>query len=347
MLKTRYPLSFNALVLEGKRKLNLREVEIRKPPSKNQVLVKIIYTGICGKQVEEFDFKMGKDKFIPHMLGHEGSAIVVDKGPGVKHLNKGDHVVAHWMKNSKGRESKTPFFYYKDSKKIINAGCITTFLEFSIISSNRLTRIKKGTDMRIAALMGCCLTTGIGAVYNQAKVNKNQKNLIIGCGGVGISVIIGLKLRGCKNIDILEPNKKNRLNAKRFGISKTFTTSQFKSKKNLLYDNVFVSSGNKHAVESSNNVKSPCNIYFIGVPNKKIFLKINAFEIHSRKNFLGTCGGEINPDKDINKFLNLYKKNKRLFEKIIISEKKIDTISSTINKMSFGKENSGRNLIKF
>jgi threonine dehydrogenase-like Zn-dependent dehydrogenase len=62
MSKVKYPIFFKAMVLEGKKKLNLREVEIKQKPSKNQVLVKMIYSGICGKQVEEFTFKMGKDK---------------------------------------------------------------------------------------------------------------------------------------------------------------------------------------------------------------------------------------------------------------------------------------------
>lgn len=347
MTKVKYPIFFKAMVLEGKKKLNLRDVEIKKKPSQNQVLVKMIYSGICGKQVEEFTFKMGKDKFIPHMLGHEGSAIVVDIGPGVKHLNIGDYVVVHWMKNFKGKNSETPFFNYKNSKRIINAGWVTTFSEFSIVSSNRVTKIKKSTDMRIAALMGCCLTTGIGAVFNQAKANKNQKHLVIGSGGVGLSVIIGLKIKGCKSIDVLDVNKKSLLKAKKFGVSKIFTFTQFKREKNLVYDNVFVASGSKGAVKSSNYIKPPCNIYFIGVPKQKTFLKIDANEIHNKKNFQGTCGGEINPDRDINKFLNLYKKNKNLFKKLILSEKKINTAKTTINNMSHGEQSHGRNLIKF
>ena len=64
-------------------------------------MVKIFYSGVCGKQVEEYTGKMGKDKFLPHLLGHEASGKIIDKHRSVKHVKINDIVVAHWMKNKK------------------------------------------------------------------------------------------------------------------------------------------------------------------------------------------------------------------------------------------------------
>ena len=74
------------------------------------------------------------------------------------------------MKNKNGREADTATFKYLNSNKIINAGYVTTFSEFSVVSSNRVTKFSKNFDFKIASLMGCCLTTGIGTVINQSKV---------------------------------------------------------------------------------------------------------------------------------------------------------------------------------
>ena len=71
------------------------------------------------------------------------------------------------------------------------------FSEYSVISSI-ITKIEKNVDMKLAALMGCCLSTGIGTVFNQAKMSKYDSPLVVGCGGVGLSIIIGLKLKKIK-----------------------------------------------------------------------------------------------------------------------------------------------------
>ena len=65
-----------------------------------QVLVQIRQTGICGAQLGEIDGKKGEDRFLPHLLGHEGGGVVLDAGPGVTHVAKGDHVVLHWRKGA-------------------------------------------------------------------------------------------------------------------------------------------------------------------------------------------------------------------------------------------------------
>ena len=147
-------INFKALVLEGKRKISLKDVTFKEKLKSNQVIVKINFSGICGKQIEEYTHQKGVDKFIPHLLGHEGSGKIVKLGPNVKNFKIGDHVVIHWMKNLHLIDSKPPTFNYRNSNKKINAGWVTTFSEYSVISSNRITKIEKNVDMKLAALMG-------------------------------------------------------------------------------------------------------------------------------------------------------------------------------------------------
>ena len=346
-MKNIYPIKFKGLVLEGKKNINIREIIFDGPLKKNQVLVKLSYSGICGKQVEEYNFKMGKDKYIPHLLGHEGSGVVLDVAKNVKHLKKNDHVVLHWMQNRDGKNADTAIYRYKNKQKSINSGRITTFSEYSVVSSNRLTKISKDEDFKIAALMGCCLTTGIGTVINQSKVKKKEKILVVGAGGVGLSIIVGLKIINNQNITVADIKYSNLKKARKFAKIKTLNTLNKKIKKKE-YDHIFITTGEKKAIKFAISVSiPPSNIYFVGVPSPKTFIKFSALDIHRKKNFFGSTGGEIEPHRDIQKYLNYYKKNKKLFNKIILSVSKLSQVPKIINKMAQGKINHGRNLIKY
>ena len=132
----KYPLKYKAAVLHKTGSLlSITDVEFRGTLKIGQVLVKIFYTGICGKQIEEIQGKMGKDLFLPHCLGHEGVGQIVDLGPGVSKVRKQDFVVLHWMKGS-GIEAELPELYWKNKK--LNSGPITTFSKFSIRQHNIL-----------------------------------------------------------------------------------------------------------------------------------------------------------------------------------------------------------------
>lgn len=340
-------LSFNALVLEGKRKLSLKQIQFKNKLKQNQVLVKIYYSGICGKQIEEYTHKKGIDKFIPHLLGHEGSGKIVDVGPGVKNFKKGDFVVLHWMKNPSIIDCRTPYYNDKYSKNKINAGWITTFSEYSVVSSNRLTKISSKTDLRLAALMGCCLSTGIGTVINQARIEKNDNPVVVGCGGVGLSVVIGLKLKKINKISVADINQKNLNKAKDLGANNLINLKKKIKNKKFNFNKVFISTGSKAGVQSAISLASEkSDIYFIGVPNPKEKIIIKPFQIHNGKKLHPSSGGSILPKKDIPLYIKKLKGKKNILKSFIINEVNLKNAKKIINLMSKGKFNHGRNLIK-
>jgi S-(hydroxymethyl)glutathione dehydrogenase/alcohol dehydrogenase len=140
-----------------------------------QVHVRVHYSGICGAQINEIDGAKGPDKFLPHLLGHEGSGTVLRVGPGVRTVKEGDHVVLHW-RPSAGLQSETP--KYEWGGRIVNAGWVTTFNDEAIISENRLTVIPQSFNLRLAPLFGCALTTAVGVVNNDAQVKIGQSVVI-------------------------------------------------------------------------------------------------------------------------------------------------------------------------
>ena len=111
-----FPMIFKAAILVNNNKpLIIDKIVFNGPLKVGQVLVKVRYSGICGKQIEEITGKMGKDTFLPHLLGHEGFGDVIECGPGVTTVSRGNKVVMHWKKGA-GIESETPEYLWKGKR---------------------------------------------------------------------------------------------------------------------------------------------------------------------------------------------------------------------------------------
>src|SRR5580700_10651007 len=122
-----------AVLVKQNAPLEVYEVEIPKLDV-GQVLVRVEYSGICGKQIDEITGRQGEDRFIPHLLGHEGGGVVMEIGPGVNKVKPGDNVVMHCVKST-GIDSPAPRFNYKG--QVLSAGWVTTFSDYTVASENR------------------------------------------------------------------------------------------------------------------------------------------------------------------------------------------------------------------
>ncbi len=140
-----------AILAQSRQPLVVDDIALPDALDAGQVLVKVLYTTICGAQINEIDALKGIDKFLPHLLGHEASAEVVEIGPGVTTVNPGDPVVLHW-RPSRGIQSRTPAYGWRGQK--LNAGWVTTFNEYAVVSENRMTAIAPDFDLKVAPLLG-------------------------------------------------------------------------------------------------------------------------------------------------------------------------------------------------
>ena len=118
-------------------------------------------------------------------MGHEGFGEVVEVGPGVRHVQAGDNVVLHWRPGA-GIQSEPPRYRWQD--KPLNAGRVTTFNRHAVVSENRCTTIPSDTSPDAAALFGCAVTTGFGAIENNAKLRMGVA-VVFGAGGIGLNII--------------------------------------------------------------------------------------------------------------------------------------------------------------
>ena len=162
-----------------------------------QALIKVAFAGVCHTQVMECRGRRGPDPYLPHCLGHEGSGTVCQVGPGVTKVKLGDRVIMSWMKGSGANAPGTVYWW---GSQRVNAGGVTAFSEHAVVSENRLTPIPEDISMEAAALLGCAVPTGIGAVLNTAQPKPGQSLAVFGVGGIGLCAIAGAAIAGCAPI---------------------------------------------------------------------------------------------------------------------------------------------------
>lgn len=308
-------MRIKAAILEGLGKsepVTVGDIEMPEKLGIGQVLVEIHYSGICGAQLGEVSGAKGEDRFVPHLLGHEGSGVVVDKGICFNDIKEGDKVVAHWRR---GRGCDADFPTYKWGNRTVGGGKVTTFSQYSVISENRLTVVDKNTDLLKAAAMGCSLTTGLGLINNEAKLKMGQSIMVLGCGGVGLSIIQGAKMVSANPIIAVDTTHAKVSQAHRIGADMSVYNSSdlVDSVKNLVneVDVVVDTTGNPSVIDAGWKLAKE-KMILVGQPHwQKPFIFTNARDsFYAGKVMMDSQGGLTDPNVDIPRYLELEKKGK-------------------------------------
>jgi len=352
MEKIEYPKTAKAAILtELRMPLVIAEIEIPQELKIGQVLVKVHFSGICGSQLGEIDGAKGEDKFLPHLLGHEGSGTAVSIGPGVKTVSIGDKVVLHWRKGE-GIQSDPPIYNWNGKK--VNAGWVTTFNEYAVVSENRITTIPDDSELDIAALYGCAVTTGFGVIENNAKLKIGESIVVFGAGGIGLNVVQAASLVSAFPIIAIDIFDNRLALAKEMGATHTINSLELSfdeiltkinaiSKIDAFIDNT----GNPKVIEFGYNIVKPQGkVVLVGVPKKGNNINIFSLPMHFGKSIIGSHGGEAIPEVDIPRINNLYLENRINFKKLISKTYNLNEINTAISDIRNGFV-SGRVSIKF
>jgi len=304
---------------------------------KGQVLVRILHSAICRSQIMEIEGKRGKDKYLPHLLGHEGAGIVHGVGAGVKKITKGDKIFLSWIKG-KGLDSGGTKI--KNQKKTINAGPITTFSNFSIISENRCFKIPKEFPLKKSVIFGCAVPTGAGIILNEIKPKKKDRICIIGLGGVGLSALIACKMLKLKNIIVVDIDNKKIKIAKKVGFKKTILLKNNKNaitkilnfNKGRYFDYTIESSGKSKSIEFAFSLtkKFGGKCFFASHPNEKSKINIKPFDLISGKKIFGSWGGGSDPQKIAKIMSKFFLKNKNILNLYFTKEYSLKNINKAI-----------------
>src|ERR1044071_9866751 len=234
-----------AVAHEAGKPLAIETVELEGPKD-GEVLIEIKATGVC--HTDEFT-RSGADPegLFPVIFGHEGAGIVVDVGPGVKSLKKGDHVIPLYVPECRECEycvsQKTNLCqairitqgqglmpdgssrFSIGGKKLHHYMGTSTFANYTVLPEIAVAKIREDAPFVKVCYIGCGVTTGIGAVINTAKVEEGAKAIVFGLGGIGLNVLQGLRLAGADMIIGVDINNDRKSWGERFGMT-DFVTPQ-------------------------------------------------------------------------------------------------------------------------
>ena len=340
-----------AILVEPAKDLVVAEIELPKALDVGQVLVELHYSGICGSQLGEIDGVKGPDKWLPHLLGHEASGLVLAVGPGVKHVQPGQTVVAHW-RPGKGIEATTPKYLWNG--QTVNAGWITTFNRHAIISENRLTTIPNQSDLKTAALFGCALTTGLGTIENKARVKFGDRVVVFGAGGIGLNLVQGAALAGAAEIIAVDRFDNRLALSIQMGATATVNSVErepFAEIHRLLGGasiDIFIDNTGSPDVISKGyaSVHSKGRVVLVGVPPKDAHASLYSLDLHFGKSITGTMGGEAHPADDIHRYMRLFERRRMSLAPLITEIAPLERINQLIDGMRSGRT-AGRCLIDF
>jgi len=225
-----------AVALEAGKPLQIVEIDVA-PPRKGEVLVRISHTGVCHTDA----FTLSGDDpegLFPAVLGHEGAGVVVEVGEGVASVARGDHVIPLYtaecgeclfcrsgktnlcvsVRATQGKgvmPDGTTRFSYQGRPLYHYMGC-STFSEYTVVAEVSLAKIDPQAPHEEVCLLGCGVTTGLGAVKNAAKVQPGDSVAVFGLGGIGLAVIHGAQMARAGRIIAVD------LNASKFELARTF-----------------------------------------------------------------------------------------------------------------------------
>jgi S-(hydroxymethyl)glutathione dehydrogenase/alcohol dehydrogenase len=339
-----------AVLVETKAPLRILDITMPEALAVGQVLVKIHYSGVCGSQLGEIDGAKGVDNYLPHLLGHEASGTVLDVGPGVRHVKACDTVVLHWRKGL-GIEAVSPNFS-SDGQKV-NAGSVTTFSEYAVVSENRVTPIPGDSDLEVAALFGCAVTTGFGVVENNAKVRIGESVVVFGAGGVGLNIVQAAALVGAYPIIAIDVHDNRLALARHMGATHVINSSGGDAREAILeiagkggVDVVVDNTGQPAIIMLGYQITKPQGrVTLVGVPRKGNDISIYSLPLHFGKVLSGSQGGESIPQTDIPRYHNLYRAGRIKLKELVTDYYPLAQINDAIEAIRRGTI-AGRCLIR-
>jgi len=275
-----------------------------------QVLVEIALAGVCHTQWLECQGHRGQDPYLPHCLGHEGSGIVQQVGLGVTKCRLGDRVALSWIK---GSGADVPGTVYGWNGRTVNAGAVTTFARHAVVSENRVTVLPAGFDFRDAALLGCAVATGVGAVLNTAGVRPGQSVAVFGTGGVGLCAVAGAQLAGAQPLVAIDVSPERLRVALELGASHVVLACE---QNPVIALQKLCSGGVDIAVEASGRPdvmrqalaavrRQGGAAVVVGNARHGETIALDPRELNQGKRLLGTWGGDNEPDRDFPRYCRL------------------------------------------
>jgi len=330
-----------AILVAQQQPLLVDTIELPADLGVGQVLVKLQVSGICGSQLGEIDGVKGPDRYLPHLMGHEGFATVLETGPGVKHVQPGDCVVLHWRPGA-GIQADPPKYRWRGEP--LNAGWVTTFPRHAVVSENRCTRVPADTNPDAAALFGCAVTTGFGVVENNADIRMGETVVVFGAGGIGLNIIQAAALRSAAVIIAVDLFDSRLELAGWLGATHTINSNREDAEASIKLalqdkplDKFIDNTGVPAVIEQGYRLThSHGKVILVGVPLQGNNVSLHTLPLHFGKVLTGSHGGESKPDQDIPRYLRLLKLGRLQLDRCVSARYPLEEINTAIAAMRSG-----------
>ena len=356
-----------AVAFEAGKPLSIETVQLT-GPREGEVLVEIKATGLC--HTDKFTLSGADPEGIfPAILGHEGAGVVVDVGPGVKHLKKGDHVIPLYtpecreceyclnpktnlcqkirstqgqglMPDGSSRFSidGTPIMHYM--------GC-STFANYTVVPEIALAKVREDAPFDKICYIGCGVTTGLGAVIFTAKVETGSKVVVFGLGGIGLNVIQGAKLVGADQIVGVDLNGDREALGRQFGMTDFVNPSEIDGDL-VEYLVELTGGGADYSFECIGNVEvmrqalECCHkgwgvSTIIGVAPAGAEIATRPFQLVTGRRWIGSAFGGARGRTDVPKIVDWYMENKINIDDLITHTLPLEKINDGFDMMERGE----------
>lgn len=331
-------------------------------PGPGQIRVGIRATGVCHSDLHIVNGDWPAEQ--PLVLGHEAAGVVEETGPGVTTVQPGDHVVLSWfapcgrcVNCAAGRgwlctgttalsntlPDGTTAFRDGDGEPLWPYLGLGTFTPEVVVPESAAVKVDERLPFNVGALLGCSVTTGVGAVLNTAKVPAGASAVVIGCGGVGLSVVMGLRLAGADPIIAVDLSEEKRAMARELGATVTldpretdlseFVTEQFGG-----VDFAFEAIGNEKVIETLPGLLAPGGAaVLVGMTRIGARSSIDPFDLADQgKSILGCNYGSSVAQVDIPRLARLHLAGLLPLERLIDRVRPLSEAADALEDLAAG-----------
>lgn len=353
-----------AVVMENGTSLEIVDLEVDSPRA-GEVKVQIKATGVCHSDLA---IQGGTSPFpYPMVAGHEAAGIVEDVGKGVKDFRPGDHVIICCVPQcgtcffckrgqpelcevamvgvvSGGLLDGTPRFRL-GGQPVYQFCCTGTFAESTVVPATGLVKIDPDVRLSAAALISCAVATGVGSVRNNADVQDGDTVVVIGCGGVGLNVIQGARIKGAAMIVAIDVVSSKLELASKFGATHSINAATGDAVAEVLSltagrgaDAVFEAIGHPTTVaQTVDMTRRGGQAVFIGAAPPGTMVNIGIHDLMGgEKRITGTAYGATNIRRDIPDLVNLYTSGQLLLDEIVSAEIPLEDVNLAFDRMREG-----------
>ena len=352
--------------------LSVEEVDLE-GPGHGEVLVRIGAAGLCHSDLSVINGD--RPRPMPMVLGHEAAGVVEELGPGVDDLKKGDHVVlvfvpscGHCLLCAQGRPALCePAAAANVAGTLLSGarrlrrngaainhllGC-SSFAEYATVSRRSLIKIDPDLPLQEAALFGCAVLTGVGAVLNTAKVSPGSTVAVVGLGGVGFASLLGASLAGARQIVAVDVLPDKLTMAKRLGASDTFNAAeadcieQVRAATQGGVDFAFEMAGSVKALELAYKItRRGGTTVTAGLPPPTHTLPVPVVNLVAEERTLkGSYVGGCVPVRDLPRYVALYRQGRLPVDKLMTGRLNLGDINAGFDRLREGK--AVRQVVEF